>query len=173
MMLGEIHSWHPPDAPTGVQAMAIDGHPLQAVRLPRAVVENGAELAELAGAGVYFLIAAGAQPRPRVFIGGTSALQAALRARLQDASEPWETAVVIALQPPRVPRFQKELTKLVQYHCHRQAIRTPTYDVVNAAPVPPSLVPAFVDRDLKLSQTAIQTLLYALGHPILGERPTR
>jgi hypothetical protein len=172
MMLGEIRSWRPEKGPSTARLMEIQGRPLQAVYLPRGALEGTGELAELAGAGVYFLVGPGPAPndRPRVFIGGTQNLHGALLDHRAGTPFAWEAAVAIPLKPPRVPRFHKELTKLVQFHCHRQAVRVQNHDVVNPAPAPPSLVPAFVDRDLKVSQTAIQTLLYALGHPVLGGR---
>jgi hypothetical protein len=150
--------------------MEIQGRPLQAIYLPRDGLEAAGEITEVAGGGVYFLVGPGTVPggRPRVFIGGTQDLHAAFLQQRTSAPFAWEAAVAVPLLPPRVPRFHKELTKLVQFHCHRQAVQAQSHQVINPAPAPPSLVPAFVDRDLKLSQTAIQTLLSALGHPVLG-----
>jgi len=169
-MLGEIRSWRPETGPSGARLMEIQGRPLQAIYLPRDGLEDAGGLAELAGGGVYFLVGPGTAPgdRPRVFIGGNQDLQSTLLRQRTSAPFAWEAVVAVPLKPPRVARFHKELTKLVQFHCHRQAVRVQSHQVVNPAPAPPSLVPAFVDRDLKLSQTAIQTLLYALGHPVLG-----
>ncbi len=78
--------------------------------------------------------------------------------------------MAVPLEPPRVPRFHKELTKLVQFHCHRRAVEVRHHEVISPEPTAPSLVPAFVDRDLGTSRAAIQTLLFALGHPVLGSQ---
>lgn len=172
MMLGEIRTWRPEGAPQGVQALEIANQPLRALHIPRGDLPAVEAMAELAGFGVFFLIepAGGPDRRPRVLIGGTK--QVATHLRHYHASPPlaWETAVVIPIAAPKVPRFHKELTKLVQFHCHRRAVHVRNHDVVNHAPACPSLVPAFLDRDLGASRTAIQTLLFALGHPVLGSQ---
>lgn len=172
MMLGEIRTWQPEGAPEGVRMLEIARQPLRALHIPRADLPDVAELEALAGFGVFFLIEPAGEPgrRPRVFIGGSKDLAGQLSAYDGRAPLAWQTAVAIPIGQPRVPRFHKELTKLVQYHCHRRAVQVSNHEVVNHAPTCPSLVPAFLDRDLGASRAAIQTLLFALGHPVLGHQ---
>lgn len=170
MMLGEIRTWRPEGAPDGVQLLEIADQPLQAWYIPRPDLPAVESLEALSGFGVFFLIESAHTPgsRPRVLIGGTKHLSTQLRFYQNAAPLAWETAVAIPISAPKVPRFHKELTKLVQFHCHRRATQVRNHEVVNHAPACPSLVPAFLDRDLSASRTAIQTLLFALGHPVLG-----
>jgi hypothetical protein len=172
MMLGEIRAWRPAGAPAGVQVLEIADQPLRALCIPRADLAAVQDLEALAGFGVFFLIEPARSPgaRPRVLIGGSKDLAGQLRFYDQAPPLGWQTAVAIPIAAPRVPRFHKELTKLVQFHCHRRAVQVHNHDVVNHAPACPSLVPAFLDRDLGASRTAIQTLLFALGHPVLGSQ---
>lgn len=172
MMLGEIRAWRPEGAPEGIQILEIGDQPLRALHIPYADLPAVADLPELAGYGVLFLIepARGPEERPRVLIGGTQRLADQLRHYHTSPPLAWRTAVAIPLDRPKVPRFHKELTKLVQFHCHRRAVQVRNHEVVNPAPACPSLVPAFLDRDLNASRTAIQTLLFALGHPVLGSQ---
>ncbi|MEF8792142.1 hypothetical protein [Thiohalorhabdus sp.] len=172
MMLGEIRTWQPEGAPEGVRMLEIAQQPLRALHIPRTQLPEVTGLADLAGFGVLFLIEPAAAPghRPRVFIGGTKDLTGQLTDYGERAPLAWETAVAIPIARPRVPRFHKELTKLVQFHCHRRAVQVSNHEVVGHAPACPSLVPAFLDRDLGASRAAIQTLLFALGHPVLGRQ---
>ena len=169
-MLGEIRSWQPDHGPAGVRLMEIHGRPLCAIYLPRTALEAASTVPEVGGSGVFFLLGPGTPTgeRPRVFIGSSQDLPGGLLAHGGTEPFSWEVAVAIPLSPPKVARFHKELIKLLQFHCHRQAVRARTHQVGNPAPSPPSLVPAFVDSDMRISQTAIQTLLFALGHPVLG-----
>ncbi|MFP4560736.1 MAG: hypothetical protein ACLFRB_08470 [Thiohalorhabdus sp.] len=171
MMLGEIRSHHPEGTPDGVHMVEIAERPLRAFRLPRGALGD-APLPELAAGGVYFLLGPRGRPggRPRVYIGSGRDLGQRLALQEDQPPFPWEWAVAVPLAVPRVPRFHKELTKLVQLHCHRSALRARHHEVVSPEPTSPSLVPAFVERDVAASRTAIQTLLFALGHPVLGTR---
>jgi len=172
MLLGEIRTWRPEGAPDAIQVLEIANQPLRALYIPRAELTAAEQLEELAGFGVYFLLepATSTEPRPRVFIGGNRQLGRKLAEHRDWPPLAWQTAIAIPLNPPRVPRFHKELTKLVQFHCHRRASQVCNHVVVNEEPACPSLVPAFIDRDLGASRSAIQTLLSALGHPVLGSR---
>jgi hypothetical protein len=172
MMLGEIRTWRPEGAPDGVEMLEIAQQPLRALHIPIETLPAAEALDELAGFGVFFLLepAGGPGQRPRVYIGGTEHLAEQLAYHRQRPRLAWRTAVVIPLAPPKVPRFSRELTKLMQFHCHRRATQVRNHVVVNEEPACPSLVPAFLDRDLGASRTAIQTLLFALGHPVLGSQ---
>ena len=172
MMLGEIQTGRPDGAPEGVSEVAITDRPLRALRIPRENASEAADLEDLQGFGIFFLVGPGARrgERPRVFIGGHSYLGRELTRLLDFPPFPWTAAVAVPLSPPKVARFHKELTKLMQFHCHRYAVRANHHQVVNPPPACPSLVPAFVDSDLKASRTGVQTLLFALGHPVLGTR---
>jgi len=172
MMLGEIRAWRPDGAPEGVQVLEIPERPLRALRIPRADLPAVESLEELSGFGVLFLIEPSRTPgsRPRALIGGTKQVAGQLRFHCAAPPLEWDTAIAIPIAAPKVPRFHKELTKLVQFHCHRRAVQVRNHQVVNHAPACPSLVPAFLDRDLEASRTAIQTLLFAMGHPVLGSQ---
>jgi len=172
MMLGEIRTWQPEGAPEGVRSLEIAQQPLRALSIPRFDLSAITHFADLAGYGVFFLIEPAGSPgdRPRVLIGGAKNLAGQLSAYAEQAPLAWDTAVAIPIARPKVPRFHKELTKLVQFHCHQLAVQVSNHEVVGHAPACPSLVPAFLDRDLGASRAAIQTLLFALGHPVLGRQ---
>ncbi|MFA9461783.1 hypothetical protein [Thiohalorhabdus methylotrophus] len=174
MMLGEIRTHHPEGAPEEVALVELTGRPFKALCIPRKALEPANALPELSDGGVYFLLGPGHRPedKPRVFIGSASDLaHQLLHWNERQSPFPWHRAVAFPLAAPRVPRFHKELNKLVQLHCHRGAVRAQNHEVINQEPTCPSLVPAFIERDIKASRTAIQTLLFALGHPVLGTRP--
>mgnify|MGYP006288018227 CR=1 FL=1 len=170
MMLGEIRAHRPEGAPEGVRLVELADRSLRAIRIPRADLAASGDLPDLAGAGVFFLVgpAPAAGDRPRAFLGGTQDLAGQLTHHGRAAPFPWEAAVAVPLRPPKIPRFHKELIKLVQFHCHRRAVEVRSHEVISPEPTAPSLVPAFVERDLAASRTAIETLLFALGHPLLG-----
>lgn len=172
MMLGEIRPWRPENAPAEVSGVELPDRHLRALHIPRAL--TGALVPEtgLDGYGVYFLTAPTRGPggKPRAFLGATPNLREQLKQLDHSPPLPWRAAVAIPLQAPRIPRFHKELTKLVQFHCHRWAARAGTYELASPEPGCPSLVPAVIERDLKAQRSAIQTLLVSLRHPVLGTR---
>lgn len=170
MMLGEIQAHQPEGAPEGVSEVALANRPLRALRIPRETLGEAHGLSTLSGFGLFFLVGSAAYEggRPRAYIGAHRQPAWELSRHLRHPPFPWTAAVVVPVGVPKVPRYHKELTKLIQFHCHRHAVRVNHHEVVNAEPTCPSRVPNFLDRDLKTSRTGIQTLLFALGHPILG-----
>jgi hypothetical protein len=172
MMLGEIRPWRPQGTPEGVTGVELPARDLRALHIPRANIHELGPDTGLDGYGVYFLTAPTRGPglKPRAFLGAAPHLLQQLEQMDRSPPVPWRAAVAIPVQPPRVPRFHKELTKLVQFHCHRWAAQAGMYEIASTEPACPSLVPAVIERDLKAQRSAIQTLLVALRHPVLGNR---
>jgi hypothetical protein len=177
MLLGEIRSWRPQDAPEGVSGVELPERGLRALLIPRAHAGDLRRDPDLDGHGVLFLTGPGPAPdpdadtRPQAFLGATSDLLSQLAH--WDSAPPlsWEAAVVVPVRAPRIARFHQELIKLTQFHCHRWAAGAGLYQILSPEPTCPSLVPAAIERDLKAQRSAIQTLLVALRHPVLGTRP--
>lgn len=175
MILGRIRSRTPEGAPAGVRQVTIDGQSLTGFWVPADEAPAAQDLTDLAESGIYFLLAPPSvkDGPPRAYLASTSALADQLVTAVEDPPLPWQGAAAFPIPAPRPARFHSELTKLVQFHCHRRARAAGHHELVTPEPAAPSRVPAFIDRDLKVTRTAMQTLLSAMGHPVLGEEAPR
>lgn len=171
MILGQIHSHKPEGASVGTRQLTIDGQGLAGFWVPVDETATARNLAELAGSGIYFLLAppAAEGTAPRAYLASASALGDQLAAVAENPPLPWKGAAAFPIPAPSAARFHRELTKLVQFHCHRRARTEGRHELVTPEPTAPTRVPAFIDRDLKVTRTAVQTLLSAMGHPVLGD----
>lgn len=172
MMLGEIRPWRPQGAPEGASGLELPERDLRALHIPRAGARDMGAVAGLEGPALYFLTAPTRGPgaRPRAYLGSVRNPAEQLTQMDRSPPLPWRAVTVIPVPAPRIPRFHKELTKLMLFHCHRWAARAGMYEIISTEPACPSLVPAVIERDLKSQRSAIQTLLVALRHPVLGNR---
>lgn len=175
MILGQIRSRQPDGASAGIRQVTIGGQMLTGFWIPAAETPAAEDLAELTGWGIYFLLAppSAEGAAPRAYLASASALGDQLAAAAADPPLPWEGAAAFPIPEPRAARFHRELTKLVQFHCHRLAQTNGQHQLVTPEPAAPTRVPAFIDRDLKRTRAAVQTLLSAMGHPVLGEGVAR
>ncbi len=158
-----IQIFLPDGDPRGVRIAEITSRTVQAVQVPRGVIERAAARPELRQVGVYFLFGDDADGGlPAVYVGEAGD---AWQRLLQHHREKdfWTQAVVVT---SKTHRFDKGQSVWLEWACTREAERIGRYRVLNQASAREPHLTEAVRADLVDHVETLRALVATLGFPL-------
>lgn len=159
-----IQFYLPDGEPRGIRIAEITTRIVQAVAVPRALLDRAKEREELRSVGVYLLLGRMEEgAKPPVYVGQSENPYKRLNQHTSDDRKDfWETAVVFV---SRTNSFTLTHVRFLEYHCQVIARDAGRYALQNAVESEP-FVPEPMKADLLDAFDTMSILVSALGYPV-------
>ena len=160
-----IQIFLPDGDPRSVRLAEITSRTVQAVQVPRGVIERAASRDELRQVGVYFLFGEADEGEvPQVYIGEAEDCWVRLGQHHKDSSKDyWTQAVVVT---SKTHKFDKGQGRWLEWYCTRQALGAQRYRVENQCAAKEPHLTEPVKADLHDHFDTLQILVATLGFPL-------
>lgn len=160
-----IQIFLPDGDPRSVRLAEITSRTVQAVQVPRGVIERAADRDELRQVGVYFLFGEADEGEvPQVYIGEAEDCWVRLGQHHKDGSKDyWTQAVVVT---SKTHKFDKGQGRWLEWFCTREALRAQRYRVENQCAAKEPHLTEPVKADLYDHFDTLQILVATLGFPL-------
>ena len=160
-----IQIFLPDGDPRSVRIAEITSRTVQAVQVPRGVIERAADRDELRQVGVYFLFGEADEGGvPQVYIGEAEDCWVRLGQHHKDASKDyWTQAVVVT---SKTQKFDKGQGRWLEWYCTRAAAGAQRYRVENQCAAKEPHLTEPVKADLHDHFDTLQILVATLGFPL-------
>ena len=159
-----IQIYLPDGNPRGLKIAEITSRTVQAVLIPRSLLEDAAQREELRNVGVYLLFGNN-ETKPQVYIGEAEECLARIKQH-NKSKDFWTHAVAFV---SKTQYFTKTHIKFLEWLCCEVAIKANRYVLENAnSPAKPH-VSESVEADLYDNFETMQILASTLGFPVFDE----
>ncbi len=160
-----IQIFLPDGDPRSIRLAEITSRTVQAVQVPRGVIERAADRDELRQVGVYFLFGEADEGGvPQVYIGEAEDCWVRLGQHHKDASKDyWTQAVVVT---SKTQKFDKGQGRWLEWYCTRAAAGAQRYRVENQCAAKEPHLTEPVKADLHDHFDTLQILVATLGFPL-------
>ena len=158
-----IQIFLPDGQPRGIRIAEITTRIVQAVQVPRSLLDRAVGRREFEHVGVYFLFGESeAEAKPIVYIGQTEDLVA--RLKLHNAKkEFWRTAVLVI---SKTHSFTQAHIRFLEWHCIKMATQANRYQLDNGNESSKPHVPEPMEADILDAFETSSVLLSTLGFPV-------
>lgn len=159
-----IQIYLPDGNPRGLKIAEITSRTVQAVLIPRSLLEDAAQREELRNVGIYLLFGNN-ETKPQVYIGEAEECLARIKQH-NKSKDFWTHAIAFV---SKTQYFTKTHIKFLEWLCCEVAIKVNRYVLENAnSPTKPH-VSESVEADLYDNFETIQMLASTLGFPVFDE----
>ena len=163
MTLGKtIQIFLPDGNPRGIKIAEITSRTIQALLIPRALLDQAASRDESAGVGVYFLVGSTEEAKPLLYIGEAEDCLSRLRQH-NKAKDFWTSALVLV---SKTKYFTKTHIKFLEWYCYDAARKAERYRLENSNVPSKPHISEPVEADLLDNFDSIKILLGTLGYPL-------
>ena len=159
-----IQFYLPHGEPRGIRIAEITTRTVQAVLIPRSILDRAKDRPEVSKVGVYLLIGTAEEgAKPSLYVGQSENPFSRLEQHTKDETKAfWETAVIFV---SRTDSFTLTHVRYLEYHCQVVAKEAGRYALRNKQEAEP-FVTEPMKADLLDAFDTMRILVSALGHPV-------
>ncbi len=161
-----IQIFLPDGNPRGVKLAQITSRTVQAVQVPRSMLETAAKRPELDNVGLYFLIGPGEDDdKSLLYIGEAENCLKRLKQHNR-TKDFWISALAIV---SKTEQFTKTHIKFLEWYCYDQAVQAARYKLDNDSEPKRPHIGEPLEADLLDNFESIRLLVSTLGYPIFDK----
>ncbi|MCW7075868.1 MAG: GIY-YIG nuclease family protein [Candidatus Syntrophoarchaeum sp.] len=161
-----IQIFLPDGNPRGLKIAEITSRTVQAILIPRSLLEYAFSRSELNNVGIYLLIGDLAEDgKALVYVGEAEDCLTRLRQQNQ-AKDFWSVALVIV---SKTRYFTKTHVKYLEWYCYTEANNAQRYSLENSSTPTKPFISESMEADLLDNFETIKILVSTLGYPIFDE----
>ncbi|MHC1564804.1 MAG: GIY-YIG nuclease family protein [Candidatus Syntropharchaeales archaeon] len=161
-----IQIFLPDGNPRGLKIAEITSRTVQAILIPRSLLEYAFSRSELNNVGIYLLIGDLAEDgKALVYVGEAEDCLTRLRQQNQ-AKDFWSVALVIV---SKTRYFTKTHVKYLEWYCYTEANKVQRYSLENSSTPTKPFISESMEADLLDNFETIRILVSTLGYPIFDE----